>query len=316
MSTKHLMLDNLDELARGHDDVIEAVEALEHSHLGATLTTDGRRLLAMIDGAVAFARQLEDYLRAVSKKQDNFGDDDFAVAVAEYASKYPAPASPRDALAVQQLRLDAQALVMRAENLLPWLELRGADPVERVCPEWSPIQAPVQAPFTVTASEPNKGGDFIINEWPLDGTLTYAGATVNLDGCENMDQLEERFEAAGLPMGMVAEGAKLLDRAWMALELRHAGVMEWGPLGNVELRIHAWLTHDGEHWVNQWRDDSGAGACKYDGNTTVATLDDVAECLADSLIGNGETIHLSDVNPAIRERMKGLAPDCFYFKGD
>lgn len=280
MSTKHLMLDNLDELARGHDDVIEAVEALEHSHLGATLTTDGRRLLAMIDGAVAFARQLEDYLRAVSKKQDNFGDDDFAVAVAEYASKYPAPASPRDALAVQQLRLDAQA------------------------------------PFTVTASEPNKGGDFIINEWPLDGTLTYAGATVNLDGCENMDQLEERFEAAGLPMGMVAEGAKLLDRAWMALELRHAGVMEWGPLGNVELRIHAWLTHDGEHWVNQWRDDSGAGACKYDGNTTVATLDDVAECLADSLIGNGETIHLSDVNPAIRERMKGLAPDCFYFKGD
>lgn len=197
---------------------------------------------------------------------------------------------------VRGLRLCVQALVTQVEALrLPPIPVTGSDPA-----------VAHQDVFV------------IVNEWPLeDCVLTVAGTTVDLTGCENMDQLEAKLEAAGLSVTNVAEGAKLLDTTWAdndpddwAWDDNHVPNFDEHNI----LRRFACITEDGEHWVNQW--DGPDSELLYGDHTQVRTLDDVAECLTESLIGNGETMHLSDVNPAIRERMKGLCPECFYFKGD
>ena len=138
MSTKHLDICDIDDVARHHNHLVEAVEDLEQHCPGAVLTTDGRRLLSLIEAVVALGDQLTPFeggLRLISRVQENGGGAErFREVAAAYAVKH-SPSSPPEALELQQLRLRVQSLEAAINQALPYAELALVPAVKLVAIE-------------------------------------------------------------------------------------------------------------------------------------------------------------------------------------
>jgi len=136
MGSKNLDIDEACDFGQQHGSLVEAVELLEATHPGATLTTDGRRLLTMLEAAVALGVQLTQYnegLQRVSRLQENgcgkHSPDRFTDLVAAYGAEH-APSSPPQALELQQLIHQAQAMYDRLCRALQPAELGSPIPME------------------------------------------------------------------------------------------------------------------------------------------------------------------------------------------